>query len=148
MLATRAARRWQHRRANSRERRKGALPFCVMSAIAIRRTLVRRRGHLALLTAVFALAGAVAAHHGGVAVGDTPHGEHGADVSVAVETMCMAAFTVVGAAVAAIAIGLIALGRWRPSLMPAAEERMRVARPPVPRARAGPVFIRLCVLLR
>jgi hypothetical protein len=119
-----------------------------MSVIAIRRRLLRRRGHLALLVAVFALAGAVAAHHGGVAMGDMQHDKHGADMTMTVETMCLAAFTLIGAAVAAVAIGLVALGRWRPSLLLAATEQMRRVRAPVPRARAGPVFIQLCVLLR
>ena len=86
---------------------------------------------------------AVAAHHSGMGIGD---GHHESGMSAAVE-MCLAAFTTVGAAVAAI-VGLIALRRWRPPLQLAPPALWFAPRAPVPRARAGPGLLLLCVSRR
>ena len=111
-----------------------------MAPIAVRRHLRRHRrlNGLAALT-VLACAAAIALHHTDLAA-DQPH--HDTGMSAAVE-MCLAAFTAVGAAVAAVVVGLIALGRWRPPLVLGATGLGFAVRPPVPRARAGPGLLLL-----
>lgn len=73
---------------------------------------------------------------------------HESGMSTAVE-MCLAAFLAVGAAVVAVAVALIALGRWRPPLTPTPSALALWASPPLPRARAGPaLLLLLCVSRR
>jgi hypothetical protein len=63
--------------------------------------------------------------------------------------MCLGAFVAVGTAVAAIAIALVALRRWRPAerLVPTGLSSALPA--PEPRARAGPALLSvLCVSRR
>ena len=117
-----------------------------MGPIAVRRHLRRhrRRNGLAAL-AVLVCAAAIALHHTDLGA-EQPH--HDTGMSAAVE-MCLAAFTAVGAAVAAVAVGLIALGRWRPPLVLQAAGLWFAVRSPVPRARAGPgLLLLLCVSRR
>ena len=77
---------------------------------------------------------------------DHPH--HDAGMSAAVE-MCLAAFTAVGAFVAVTAVGLIALGRWRPPLTLGWGGVWLAMRSRLPRARAGPgLLLLLCVSRR
>jgi len=99
-----------------------------VSAITIRRELLRRRRHLAVMAAVLVLGAAVVLHHDGMAMGGM-HDPHG--MSAGIE-LCLGLITAVATAVAAIAVGLLALPSWPQ------------ARPPVPRARAGPPL--LCLL--
>jgi hypothetical protein len=113
--------------------------------IAIRRSMRRLRRHVAGVVLAVALSGAIAAHHSGIGMGDMHHG----GMSAAVE-MCAAAFTAVGAAVAAVAIGILALGRRLApdELFPAGGATPVGARAPA--ARAGPplLFSQLCVWRR
>lgn len=112
-----------------------------MGPIGIRRTLQHRLRRTTTVVAILLCGVALAAHHGGVGLGDA---HHDGGVSDAME-LCLAAFTAVGAAVVAITVGLIALGRWRPPGRMASVSFARVP-PPLPRARAGPALVRLlCV---
>lgn len=90
------------------------------------------------MAVVIVLGIAIGLHHSGMAIGgmDDDHG-----MSAAIE-MCLGMMTAVGAAVVAFALGVLALGRWRPT--PTLTPVGLRARPPVPRARAGPVL--LCLL--
>lgn len=117
-----------------------------MGPIAVRRHLRRhRRGDGLAALAVVICAAAIALHHIDLAA-DQPH--HGTGMSAAVE-MCLAALTAVGAAVAAVVVGLIALGRWRPPLVLEGAGLCVAVRSPVPRARAGPgLLLLLCVSRR
>lgn len=113
-----------------------------MGPIGVGRILQRHRRHLMAFIAVLVCAAAITMHHSGLATGDA-HG--GMEMGAAAE-MCLAAFTAVGAAVLAVALGLISLGRWRPtrSLLPTAV--LWLAPSPMPRARAGPaLLLLLCV---
>jgi hypothetical protein len=104
-----------------------------MSPLRIRRSTRRLRRHAAGLLLVFALGGAVAAHHSGMGAGDMHHGGMSA-----VAEMCVGAFTAVGATIAACAIGLVALGRWpTPQVLAPAGVLTAVPAAPHP-ARAGP----------
>jgi hypothetical protein len=114
-----------------------------MSPLGIRRSTRRLRRHAVGLLLVFALGGAIAAHHSGMGPGDMHHGGMSA-----VAEMCVGAFTAVGATIAACAMGLLALGRWptQQVLMPAGV-LTSVAPSPYP-ARAGPPLPLLCVWRR
>lgn len=97
------------------------------------------------ILAVLACSTAIAAHHSGTGLGET---HHEMAMSSAVE-MCLAAFTAVGAAVVAIVVGLIALGRRRPPPRLTPSALSLSDRPPLPRARAGPdLLLLLCVSRR
>jgi hypothetical protein len=104
----------------------------------VHRRLRRLRRDVALVALMLALGGAVAVHHGAPAmVGD----HHGMDIGVV--ELCVAAFSAVGAAVVAIALGLVALGRWRPPTTSSPVALVLASSLPLPRSRAGPAF--LCV---
>lgn len=118
----------------------GSLGF--MSPMRIRRQLVSRRRQLTVVVALLLTSASIAAHHSGMATGDADH-EMG--MGAAIE-MCLGAFTAVGTAVVAVALGLIALGRWRPPACVMPTGVSLIARPPLPRARAGPSLrLQLCV---
>ena len=105
------------------------------------RGLARRcRGHLAALALVLALGGAITLHHTGVGAVDA---HRGMDAALVVET-CLGAFAAVGAAVVAVAFGLVALGRWRPPADRLPVGVVTAVRGPEPRARPGPAL--LCLL--
>ena len=90
------------------------------------------------------LLAAVGAHHS-PSLGDLHHGSEMA----AVAQLCLGVFTAVGAAVVAVTLGLIALGRWPPLARPGSSRERNVSRPPEPRARAGPaLLVLLCVSRR
>ena len=102
------------------------------------------RRHAAVLSLMLALAGAVSMHHAAPAMSDA---HHGSDMVVMAE-MCLGVFAAVSAAIVAVALGLIALGRWQPVSMLAAGVSQST-RPPEPRARAGPaLLVLLCVSRR
>jgi hypothetical protein len=105
----------------------------------------RVRRHAAGVLLAIALSGAIAAHHSGIAMGDMHHD----GMSAAIE-MCVAAFTAVGAAVVAAAIGILALGRWLTTdeLFPAGGLVPAGARAPEARAGPPPPFSQLCVWRR
>ena len=115
-----------------------------MSPIAIRRSTRRLRRHVAGLLLVCALGSAIAAHHTGIGMSDIHHD----GMSTAIE-MCMGAFTAVGAAVAAVAIGMLALGRWPTTIELAGGASLTLGGACAPEARAGPrPLSQLCVWRR
>jgi hypothetical protein len=114
-----------------------------MGPIAIRGLLRRRRHQLAVPWVVFALGVAIAMHHSSPSMTGMDH-----DAGMgAVAEMCLAVFAAVGAAVVAVALGILALGRWRPALM-LAPALLQVARTPAPRGRDGPALLRLLCVCR
>jgi len=115
-----------------------------MSAIGLRRLLVRRRRHLAVMAAVVALTALIAMHHSGIAMGDM-HDEHG--MSAAIE-LCLGVITAVGTAVTAFALGVLALGRWRPAPALTPVGLVLQTYSPIPRARAGPPLLSLLCVSR
>jgi hypothetical protein len=115
-----------------------------MSALAIHRAARRMRHQPAALLAVLVIGGAIALHHSGITVGDVHHAD---GVGEAVE-LCLGVFAAVGAAVAVVGLGLVALGRWRPPILLWAEGLSRSAGVPEPRARAGPAFLSLLCVSR
>lgn len=73
---------------------------------------------------------------------------HHDGMSTAIE-MCMGAFTAVGAAVAAVAIGMLALGRWPDTSELAGGASLTLGGACAPEARAGPPPLsQLCVWRR
>ena len=93
---------------------------------------------------MLAIASAIAVHHSGVAMGGGMH--HDADMS-AVE-LCLGVFVAVGTAVALVAIGMFALGRWRHPTALSPVGLSRGGCPPGPQARAGPALLSLLCVLR
>jgi hypothetical protein len=91
---------------------------------------------------LFAVVGAVALHHGLPMTGGD---HHGMDMG-AVTELCLGVFTAVGAAVVAVALGVVDLGRRRSPAMLQTAIAQPVAPRALPRARAGPAF--LCVSRR
>lgn len=116
-----------------------------VSPIAIRCATRWLRRHLAGLLLVLALGGAVAAHHSGIGLGDMHHD----GMSAAVE-MCVGACVAVGAAVAAVLIGMLALGRWPTVLELGPGGTLALAGASAPESRAGPPppHSQLCVWRR
>lgn len=99
----------------------------------------RRQGAGVLLVVV--LAGMIAFHHGRTSVA---HVEH--DGMTAVVELCVGAFTAVGTAIAAVTLGVLALGRWPTQLCPLLGGGLVVATTRAPGARAGPRLLsELCV---
>lgn len=101
--------------------------------IAVRQLIRRQRRHLAGLLVLVALAGAVAVHHSGMGMDDMDHMTSGPAAA-----MCLGVAVVAGAAIALVAIGELALGRWRPAPVLNAALDARAAQPPGSRAREGP----------
>jgi hypothetical protein len=124
-------------------RARGSLE--AVSPIGIRSTTRRLRRHMVGMVLVVALSGAIAAHHSGIAMGEMHHD----GMSAAVE-MCVGAFVAVGSAVAAVAIGILALGRWPTLIDLAPADALTHPRTCAPAARAGPLLplARLCVWRR
>jgi hypothetical protein len=114
-----------------------------MGPTAIRGRLRRQRRRLAVIAALLVCATALTLHHSGLAMGD---GHHEMGMGSVVET-CLATFTAVGTAVAAIAVALIALGRWRPPLR-LWPSSVWLAPAPTPRARPGPALLSLLCVSR
>ena len=102
----------------------------------------RSVGLLALLTVV----GAVQLHHSDLSMGEM---HHDGGMNPIVMTVCIGMLTAVGAAVVAVAIGVLALGRWpllrRSPLHSVAGGRISL----LCRARAGPPpLLLICVSRR
>ena len=114
-----------------------------VSPLAIGRLLRRRRRQLALVAAIMALGAMIAVHHSTPPMDDMHHGMNAATVA----EICLGVFAAVAAAVVAIALGIVALGRWRPvlSLAPAT---LATVRAPAPRGRDGPALLRLLCVCR
>jgi hypothetical protein len=111
-----------------------------VSALTIRRQLRRYRRRNATIFAVVTLAGLIAAHHSALQMDMDHHEALGA-----VAELCLGVFTAVGAAVIAVAVALLALGRRR-SPRTARMTGPSPARLPVARARHGPAVVAvLCV---
>jgi hypothetical protein len=110
--------------------------------IAIRRSMRRVRRHAAGVLLAIALSGAITAHHSGIAIGEMHHD----GMNAAIE-MCVGAFVAVGAAVA---IGILALGRWPTLIDLAPANALMHPRTCAPAARAGPRLrlAQLCVWRR
>jgi len=116
-----------------------------VSPIVLRARMRRWRRHAASIGLLLALVAAVAMHHAAPAMGDM---HSGPEMTAAAE-MCLGVFAAVGAAVVAVAFGLIALGRWRPAALPRLSGPLRASLPPQPRARPGPaLLVVLCVSRR
>ena len=115
-----------------------------MSALAIRRLARRFRRHGTALLAVLVVGSAVAVHHSGMSMGDM----HSDGALGAAMELCLAVFVAVGAAVAAVGIGLLSLGRWRPPPDSRAMGLSLAIERPEPRARAGPALLSLLCVFR
>lgn len=115
-----------------------------MSPIAIRALLRRRRHQLALISAILALSAAIAVHHSGMSMA---HADPGMEMGGVVE-MCLGVFVAIGTAIVSVALGVIALGRWRPAVV-VGRVLPAVAGVPSPRGRDGPrLLVVLCVCRR
>jgi len=114
-----------------------------MGPLAIRRMTRRYRGRAAGLLVVFAIAAGIALHHSDLAMGGMHHDGMG---PTAME-LCLGAFTAIGAAVVAVALSLLAHGRWR-TPPPGPIRGAAFRRPPQARARAGPPQLQLLGVLR
>lgn len=127
----------------ARSRRWGSLAD--VSPIALRTQMRRWRHRAAALALVLALVGVVAVHHAAPAMSNAHH-DSGV---VALAEMCLGVFTAVGAAVVAVALGLLALGRWRPAILLSLGGVLEHPRALRPRTRAGPaLLLLLCVSRR
>lgn len=116
----------------------------VMGPMAIRRATRRHTRRKGGLCVVLAVTGVLVLHHSGDAMAGMHHDGMG---PTAIE-MCIGAFTAIGATVAAVALSVLALGRWRISpLGPIANVELG-RRPPPARARAGPPPLALLCVLR
>jgi len=112
-----------------------------MGPITIRRWIRRLRRHAAALLLVLWLGGAIALHHGDFAPGGMHH-----DTATAAVQLCLGAFTAIGAAVAAIALGIVVLGRWPTfALLGTGSSLMVWRNGSRPRVRAGPSPSLVCV---
>lgn len=110
--------------------------------IALRRVIRRHRRNSVNVLAVVAILGAVALHHSGL---EHP-GDHGG-MGAMTMTMCVGAFATVGAAVAAVVVGVIGLGRWRVPGPTQISNILVPSRPSQARARGRPPSLQhLCVL--
>jgi len=110
-----------------------------VSALRIRGQLRRHRRHLAVIVAVVALAGVIAAHHSGGLM--DMHQDTGMGAMV---ELCLGVVTAVGAALVATGLCLAALGRRRPTLSVLAGAVVRALSVPDACARHGPSAV--CVL--
>jgi hypothetical protein len=109
----------------------------VMGPIAIRQWLRRSRRRLPVIVALIALGGMVSVHHTGPAMAGMDHGI-GAEVA-----MCLAVATAVGAAVVAVAIGVVPWRRPGMTIDLALAAWGIPVSPPPWRARAGPVALQV-----
>lgn len=119
--------------------------------IAARRLLRRFACHFLGVLAVLAVAGAVTVHHVEPEAMDmgamsAMTGHH--DGAMPVMQMCLGAMCAIGAAVAAVAVGVLALGRWKPVALighPGLSEPQDV---PSGVPRAGPLLLCLVCVSR
>jgi hypothetical protein len=88
---------------------------------------------------------AIATHHAGLVTEGEPH--HGSTNGLVVE-LCLGVFTAVGAAVAARAVGTVALGRWRAPLLVWPRGHSLAPEVPTGRSRAGPSALSLLCVRR
>jgi hypothetical protein len=112
--------------------------------LAIRRATRRFRRHGVALFAVVAIGCAIAIHHGAPPT-DAMH--HDGALSTIVD-LCAGVVVAVGSAAAAVAIGLISLGRWRPRADMRPVGLSRALAWHQPRARAGPLLLSLVCVAR
>lgn len=111
--------------------------------MAIRRA-IRRFGHRSAgLFALLLVVGAVQMHHSDLSMGDM---HHDSGMGQVVMTICVGMMTAVGAAVLAVATGLLSLGRW-PFIRRTPIRRASCDSTPIwARARAGPTpLLLICV---
>jgi hypothetical protein len=113
--------------------------------LAIRRATRRFRRHGAALFAVLAIGGAIAVHHGAPPM-DAMH--HDGALGAVME-LCTGVFVAIGSVAASVALGLIAMGRWRPPVDLRPVGLSGAVAWHEPRARAGPVLLSfVCVCRR
>ena len=136
-----ASARCGNRRRACRDRRASAVPGYprTVGPIATLRFVRRLRRHRAALSAICALSFALAAHHGAWAKQDAHHA--GGTGAVTVAEVCLGVFAAVAAA-AAVTVGLIRLGRWRPATSLGAAGLLAPAQLNLPQPRAGPATFR------
>lgn len=120
-----------------------------MGPTAIRARLHSGRRRLATTLVVFGLLGAVGLHHSVLAMDHGMPGMHHDAASTAMQ-VCLGAFAAVGAAVAALSLGVVGLGRWRPLLLATLSRDLLEAPGRTPRARDGPGCVQatLCIWRR
>jgi hypothetical protein len=106
--------------------------------------LHRFRRHGAVLLAVMAVGCAVAVHHSVLSMGEM-HSDPG--MSTPME-FCLGVVLAVGAAVAAVGVAALALGRWRPPTDLGAVGLSLASVRPEPRARASPTLLSLLCISR
>lgn len=108
----------------------------------------RSRHQLAAVMVVLALGSIIAVHHSGVAMGSMHQGMNDGGTA-AVMAVCAGVLLAVGAAVVAVAVGSVGLGRWRLASDRFPTGMQKLVGLPEPRARAGPVVLAfLCRSLR
>jgi hypothetical protein len=109
----------------------------IVGPIRIRQMLLRSRRRLAVLFALVVLGGVVSLHHSGLAMGAMDHGD-GKGM-----TVCLAIVTAVGTAIAVAAVGLLPWRHPSPNSGVSFDRSSLPARPPLARARAGPVVLQV-----
>jgi hypothetical protein len=110
-----------------------------VSPLAIRHLPHRFSARRSVLFAVIVLSGAIAMHHSFVSAGDM---HHDAGITAAVE-LCLGVLAA-GAAAVSLAIGVLALVRYRPPRVLSGDGSAVAVSVPVVRNRAGPAL--LCLL--
>ena len=110
-----------------------------MGPLRVRHEIRRKRRYGAAIVVVLAVSAAIAAHHALPSAGSMHH-----DGGVPAVELCLGVLTVVGAAVAAVALALVAPRRLRGRLVLRRPPVVVLTPLPLPQARAGPAF--LCVM--
>lgn len=127
------------------QREADGYPVCV-GPIAVHRLMRRTRRHLAGLLAVLALATVVTVHHSDMPMDGMSGMQHDSGSAVTM-TVCVGAFVALGAAVAAVTVGNLRLGRWR-ALSVLAPEQLLWSDGPRASTRAGPPGLPLLSIWR
>jgi len=117
-----------------------------VTPLAVRFWARRFRRNGAAVAAVLAIGAAVAMHHSDLAMGAMHHDAGGMGGTL---ELCLGVFSAVGAGAAVVAIGLIALRRWRPQRLLGSVALLHAVAAPEPRARPSPSVLSLfCVRRR
>lgn len=120
----------------------------IVGPVGTRRALKRLRQHTAGVLLTGAVVFAVLVHHAPpLMAAHHHHGAHDVGAMSGVE-MCLGALTAIGSAVVAVAVGILALGRWKPVLLVAPTVQRLAADVPHPVPRAGPRLLELLCVSR